>query len=90
MRRTLSGGGELLSQFLARVAAGAARHQFPGEETVQGERQAMLHLAQRADPARWAALREEFEQRFASTDQLNLDRKQTMLGAFFAIEELAR
>jgi len=81
---------ELLSQFLARTAGGAARRQLAGEETVAGERRAMQHLAARADPARWAALRQEIEQRFTATDDLNLDRKQTMLGAFFAIEELAR
>jgi DNA polymerase-3 subunit delta' len=81
---------ELLSQFLARTAAGAARRQLAVEETVAGECRAMQHLAARGDPARWAALREEIEQRFTATDDLNLDRKQTMLGAFFAIEELAR
>jgi DNA polymerase III subunit delta' len=83
-------GAELLSQFLARTAAAAARRQLVAEETVTGERRAMQHLAARADPARWAALRENIEQRFTATDDLNLDRKQTMLGAFFAIEELAR
>ena len=83
-------GAELLSQFLARTAAGAARRQLVGEEPVAGECAAMQHLAARADPARWAALREEIEQRFTATDNLNLDRKQAMLGAFFAIEELAR
>jgi DNA polymerase-3 subunit delta' len=83
-------GAELLSQFLARMAAGAARRQLVGEETVAGERRAMQRLAARADPARWAALREDIDQRFTATDDLNLDRKQTILGAFFAIEELAR
>jgi DNA polymerase-3 subunit delta' len=83
-------GAELLSQFLARTAAGAARRQLMAEESVAGERRAMQHLAARADPARWAALREDIEQRFTATDDLNLDRKQTMLGAFFAIEELSR
>jgi hypothetical protein len=35
--------------------------------------------------ARWAALRDEIGRSFARTDALNLDRKQTILGAFFAI-----
>jgi DNA polymerase III subunit delta' len=83
-------GAELLSQFLARMAAGAARRQLIAEDAVDGERRAMQHLAGRADPARWAAARKDIEQRFAATDDLNLDRKQAMLGAFFAIEELAR
>jgi hypothetical protein len=50
----------------------------------------MQRLWQRADPARWAALREELELRFDETDQLNLDRKQALMSAFFAIEEAAR
>jgi len=87
---TYRAGGELLLQFLARMAAGAARRQLPGAETVAGERGAMRHLATRADPARWAALHSEIEQRFVAADDLNLDRKEAMLGAFFAIEELAR
>jgi hypothetical protein len=50
----------------------------------------MRHLSARADPARWAALRTEIDRDFADTDQLNLDRKQAIIGAFFAVEELAR
>jgi DNA polymerase III subunit delta' len=82
-------GAELLSQFLARTAAGAARSRLGEQEVVAGESAAMQRLAARADPARWAALREEIGQGFATADQLNLDRKQAMLGAFFAIEKLA-
>jgi DNA polymerase III subunit delta' len=87
---TYRAGIDLLLQFLARMAAAAARCQLPEAETVGGERVAMQHLAKRADPARWAVLRGEIEQRFIAADDLNLDRKQAMLGAFFAIEELAR
>ena len=83
-------GGELLLQLLARIAACSARSQPSGEEIIGGEDEAIRRLAARADAARWAALREEIERSFASTDQLNLDRKQAMLGVFFAIEELAR
>lgn len=86
---------ELLSQLLARLAAGAARGalgaaQTPGSEIVAGEGAAMQRLAARADPARWAALRAEIERSFDAADDLNLDRKQTMLGAFFAIAEVSR
>jgi DNA polymerase-3 subunit delta' len=77
-------------QFLARTAAGAARRRFGEPEVVAGESAAMQRLAARADPARWAALREEIGQGFTVTDQLNLDRKQAMLGAFLAVEGLAR
>jgi DNA polymerase III subunit delta' len=86
---------ELLSQFLAHVAAGAARGalgtaQTPGGEIVAGERAAMRRLAARADPARWAGLRAEIERNFVAADALNLDRKQAVLGAFFAIAEMSR
>jgi DNA polymerase III subunit delta' len=82
--------GELLLRLLARITATSARRQFGGEEIVGGEDDAMWRIAALVAPARWARLREEIERGFASTDQLNLDRKQTMLGVFFAIEELAR
>jgi DNA polymerase III subunit delta' len=81
---------ELLSQFLARLTAAAARRESAAEEIVAGESAAMHDLAARADPARWAGLRGEIDSNFAAARELNLDRKQTMLGAFFAIEEMAR
>jgi DNA polymerase-3 subunit delta' len=82
--------GELLLQLLARIAARSVRCPSGGEEVVPGEGEAMRRIAAKADAAHWAELREEIRQTFASTDQLNLDRKQAMLGVFFAIEELAR
>ncbi len=81
---------ELLSQLLARMVARAARGQLEGDGLIAGEGEVMQRLTARADPARWAALRDRIDRDFVSTDQLNLDRKQTMLGAFFAIEEMAR
>jgi DNA polymerase-3 subunit delta' len=42
-----------------------------------------------AQASRWAALRETIGDDFARADGLNLDRKQTILGAFFAIERMA-
>jgi hypothetical protein len=57
---------------------------------VIGEAAAMRRLAAAADPARWGGLRAEIEANFAAARELNLDKKQTMLGAFFAIEEMAR
>jgi len=83
-------GGELLLRLLALLAVCSARSRLGGEEIVAGENEAIRRLAAGADAARWAALRTEVEATFASTDQLNLDRKQAMLGVFFAIEELAR
>jgi DNA polymerase III subunit delta' len=82
--------GELLLQVLVRIAMRRARRQLEGDEFVSGENDATRRLAARADAAQWAALREDVERRFVSTDQLHLDRKQAILGVFFAIEELAR
>jgi DNA polymerase-3 subunit delta' len=39
--------------------------------------------------ARWARIRDDIGDEFARTDGLNLDRKQTILSAFFAIEQAA-
>ena len=81
---------ELLSQFLARTVACAAGRPLGSEELITGEEEVMQRLAARADPARWANLRDRIDRDFADTEQLNLDRKQTILGAFFAVEELVR
>jgi DNA polymerase-3 subunit delta' len=75
----------LVGQMLGRFAITAAQN--AGENTAVSEQGALLHrLGSRAPAARWAALRGEVEESFARTDALNLDRKQTILGAFFAIE----
>ncbi len=81
---------ELLSQFLSRLTAAAARGAPDGNEVVAGEGAVMQRLAARADPARWAGLRSEIERSFVTADELNLDRKQTVLGAIFAIAEMSR
>ncbi len=81
---------ELLSQFLAKMALRAAGRPFEPDEPIAGEGEVMQRLAACADSARWADLRDRIGRDFANTDQLNLDRKQAVLGAFFAIEELAR
>ena len=79
---------ELLSTFLARMVTRAARGQFQAVEVVAGENEAMQRLSSRADPARWAGVRDESEQKSAAPDPLNLDRRQALLGAFFAVEGL--
>jgi DNA polymerase-3 subunit delta' len=81
---------QLLSQFLGRMVVLAAGRPFRPEELIAGEGEAMQRLAACADPARWADLRDRIGRDFANTDQLNLDRKQAILGAFFAVEEMAR
>jgi len=80
----------LLSQFLARMVIKSVGGALAGHDLLPEEEEVMRPLAARADPPRWAALRDKIDRDFANTDQLNLDRKQTILGAFFAVEELAR
>jgi DNA polymerase-3 subunit delta' len=78
---------ELVAQLLAGIAVAAAR----GPAGVDNPDTATLRrLAGRAPGARWAELRDEIGQSFARTDALNLDRKQTILSAFFAIDRVAR
>jgi DNA polymerase-3 subunit delta' len=81
---------ELLSQFLARMIAHASRGKLDANDLILQEADVMRQLAACADPGRWVRLREEIDRSFVDTDQLNLDRKQAVLGAFFAIEEIAR
>jgi len=81
---------ELLLQILARITTRRAGRQLEGDEIAAGENAATWRLAARASASQWAALREDIERGFVSTDQLNLDRKQAVLGAFFAIEKLTR
>lgn len=78
---------ELLPQLLARVAAMAAGRAIEVGVGAGQDGGTISGLAARAAPARWAALHREIGNRFARTDALNLDRKQAMLGAFFAIAE---
>jgi len=82
-------GGELLLRLLALLTMCSARRAIGEVEIVAGD-EAIRRLAARADAARWATLRAEIDRIFVSTDDLNLDRKQAMLGAFLAIEERAR
>ena len=80
---------DLVAQLLAGLAVTAARG--TAEAPAPPHAAAMLRrLGGRAPAARWAELRDEIERSFARTDALNLDRKQTILGAFFAIENAAR
>jgi DNA polymerase-3 subunit delta' len=74
---------ELVSQVLVQLAIGAAAGPSTAPEALQ-------RLAARVPAARWAELRDEIGQKFARTDALNLDRKQTILSTFFAIDAVAR
>jgi DNA polymerase III subunit delta' len=81
---------ELLLQFLARMIAQIVRGGSAADELSAGESAAMQPLAARCDAAQWAELRDRIDRDFIAAEQLNLDRKQAILGAFFAIAELAR
>jgi DNA polymerase III subunit delta' len=80
---------ELLSQFLARMVARMVAGASKPDELIGKEGEVVEHLAARADPARCADLRDRIDRNFANTDQLNLDRKQAILGAFLALAEMA-
>jgi DNA polymerase-3 subunit delta' len=77
-----------VSQLLARLAIAAAAAEAVADALPE-QGAVLRRLGGRVPAARWAALRGEIEQSFARTDDLNLDRKQTILGAFFAIERAA-
>ncbi|HVC52897.1 MAG TPA: DNA polymerase III subunit delta' [Stellaceae bacterium] len=83
---------DLLTGLLGRFAVAAARGSSLAEPALPGplaeaERAAMQRL--RAAASRWAELRDTVAGRFSRADGLNLDRKQAVLGAFFAIGEVA-
>jgi DNA polymerase III subunit delta' len=80
---------ELLSQALACIAAAGARGAVVAEGSPEGG-VLLGHLAAAADPGRWALLRQEIDASLASVRELNLDRRQALIGAFFAIAETAR
>ena len=79
---------ELIGQILTRLARGAAGKADPGG-TPGAEAASVERLGRRAPAAVWARLREEIGEGFGRADGLNLDRKQAVLGAFFAIERAA-
>jgi DNA polymerase III subunit delta' len=78
---------ELLPAWLARlVSAGAA-----GEGAVSAEERALMRrLAERGTLDQWVEVWEKLTHLFAQAEGINLDRKQVVLNAFFALEEAAR
>ncbi len=75
---------DLVAQLLAQVAATAARGEAGFEVAPEGA--VLRRLGMRASAARWAELRDEIGRDFDRTAALNLDRKQTILSTFLAIE----
>jgi DNA polymerase-3 subunit delta' len=80
---------ELLPGWLARMVALAAGGAAE-EAVLPGEAQAMRRLAARRGLDQWVEVWEKLGDLFDSADGLNLDRKQVVLNAFFALEQAAR
>lgn len=83
-----------LHSFADRLARAEAEESYRGlEELLRYHLGRQAAAAARAgalgDAARWATVRAAIADDFARADGLNLDRKQTILGAFFAIERAA-
>jgi len=79
------GTTHVLGEIAVCAAGGGTGRQFsPDSDRI------LRRLCARAPAARWAELREQIAAIFARGNALNLDRKQTILGAFFAIERIAR
>jgi DNA polymerase-3 subunit delta' len=79
---------ELLPGWVARMVTLAAGGE--GTATLPGEAEAMRRLARRRGLEEWVEVWENLTHLFASADDVNLDRKQVVLSAFFALEEAAR
>ncbi|HTT80918.1 MAG TPA: DNA polymerase III subunit delta' [Stellaceae bacterium] len=75
------------ADLLARIVGGLALAAAGGGA---GEGPPLDRLAARVPASRWAEIRAEVDENFSRTDGLNLDRKQAILGAFFAIAAAAR
>jgi DNA polymerase-3 subunit delta' len=81
---------ELLPGWVARLVTAAADPARAAPEIVPGERQAMARLAARGGLDRWIEVWENLGRLFAQADNVNLDRKQVVLNAFFSLEAAAR
>jgi len=77
---------ELMPATLARAIATAARPDGARE----GREAALARLLARRGLDRWVEVWEKITELFAQADAVNLDRKQVVLNAFFALEEAAR
>jgi DNA polymerase-3 subunit delta' len=79
---------ELLPATLARSIAKAA--QSDAGAAGEGGEAKLAKLMARRGLDRWVEVWEKIAELFAQADAVNLDRKQVVLNAFFALEEAAR
>jgi len=77
---------ELMPATLARAIAKAAQAGVVGE----GRDAPLVQVLARRGLDRWVEVWEKITELFAQADVVNLDRKQVVLNAFFALEEAAR
>jgi DNA polymerase III subunit delta' len=78
---------ELLPAELARLVTSAAQG---GAASVAAEDRARRNLVGRRSLDQWVAVWEKLNNLFAQAEGINLDRKQVVLNAFFALEDAAR
>jgi DNA polymerase-3 subunit delta' len=81
--------GELLPAWLARMVALSAGEAKAGA-VLPTEAATMRRLGARRSLDQWIEVREKVAHLFALADGVNLDRKQVVLNAFFALEGAAR
>jgi DNA polymerase III subunit delta' len=81
---------ELLPGWVARMVTAAATGGLSGRAPLAGEAEAMRRLASRRGLEQWVEVWENLTHLFTLADGVNLDRKQVVLNAFFALEEAAR
>lgn len=77
---------ELMPATLARAIARAAAPDTAND----GDEAPLINLLRRRGLDRWVEVWEKITELFAQADAVNLDRKQVVLNAFFALEEAAR
>ncbi|MBI3445950.1 MAG: DNA polymerase III subunit delta' [Magnetospirillum sp.] len=81
---------ELLGWWLARLIRAGGRQGRGMAEVMAGEGALMSRLLAAASLEHWLEVWEKINTLFARTEAVHLDRKQAVLGAFLAVERLAR
>jgi DNA polymerase-3 subunit delta' len=85
--RTLS---ELFAWWIAGAVAGSCGTAADRGEVVAGEIELQRRLVNAANLDRWVEVWEKTTHLFSRADAINLDRKQVILNAFFALEDACR
>jgi len=81
---------DLLTWWLARLVRAGGRQGRGMVEAMPGEAALMNRLLSLASLEHWLEVWEKINTLFARTEAVHLDRKQAVLGAFLAVERLAR